>query len=250
MNKYKVLIIDDDEISLEKLSYELSKDKRFVLEKTAKNGNHGKKMILSIQPDLLFLDIEMSDMTGLELLQEIRNSVVWNMKVIFYTAYNKYMIQAIRESAFDYLLKPFKEQELKDILARFVKQAESGQRMLLPTALIPDSGKTFIVFTPTNDMRVLRPFEIGYFRYCSDRKLWEVILNDQQAIVLRRGMTSEQIVKYSTGFVQIHQSYIVNIDYLMVIKDSKCVMYPPFDKTSELIVSRKFKKELQDRYCL
>lgn len=102
-------------------------------------------------------------MTGMELLQEIRGSVSWNMRIVFYTAYDKYMVQAIREAAFDYLLKPFEEQEFRDILARFVEQAEAGQRMSYPIGAPLHTGQTFIVFTPTNDMRALRPAEIGFF---------------------------------------------------------------------------------------
>ena len=199
---------------------------------------------------MLFLDVEMPDMTGLDLLQEMRDNVAWNMRVVFYTAYDKYMIQAIREAAFDYLLKPFEEQDLKDILTRFVKQVEAGQRVSLPVGSPVHTGQTFIVFTPTNDMRALRPAEIGFFRYCSERKQWEVILNNQPPLTLRRGMTAEQITLYSPCFVQIHQSYIINIDYLMLIRDNKCVLYPPFDKVTELLVSKKYKKELQDRFCL
>lgn len=101
-------------------------------------------------------------MTGLDLLQEMRDNVAWNMRVVFYTAYDKYMIQAIREAAFDYLLKPFEEQDLKDILTRFVKQVEAGQRVSLPVGSPVHTGQTFIVFTPTNDMRALRPAEIGF----------------------------------------------------------------------------------------
>ena len=200
--------------------------------------------------DIIFLDVEMPDMTGLDLLQEMRDNVAWNMRVVFYTAYDKYMIQAIREAAFDYLLKPFEEQDLKDILTRFVKQVEAGQRVSLPVGSPVHTGQTFIVFTPTNDMRALRPAEIGFFRYCSERKQWEVILNNQPPLTLRRGMTAEQITLYSPCFVQIHQSYIINIDYLMLIRDNKCVLYPPFDKVTELLVSKKYKKELQDRFCL
>lgn len=74
-------------------------------------------------------------------------------------------------------------------------------------------GQTFIVFTPTNDMRALHPAEVVFFRYCAERKQWEVILSTQLPVVLRRGMTAEQIIKYSPSFVQIHQSYIINIDY-------------------------------------
>ncbi len=250
MDKYKVAIVDDDEVALENLSFELGKDARFFLKGTARNGKQGKKLIAKVQPDLLFLDVELPDMTGMELLQEIRDSVSWNMRIVFYTAYDKYMIQAIREAAFDYLLKPFEEQELRDILARFVEQAEAGQRMSYPIGAPLHTGQTFIVFTPTNDMRALRPAEIGFFRYCSERKQWEVIQNNQPPLVLRRGMTAEQITQYSSSFVQIHQSYIINIDYLMIIKDSKCMLYPPFDKVTELLVSRKYKKELQDRFCL
>ena len=228
MNKYKVIIVDDDDVALENLTFELSKDVRFSLEKTARNGKQAKKVITKVQPDLLFLDVEMPDMTGMELLKDIRDDVSWNMRVVFYTAYDKYMIQAIRESAFDYLLKPFGEQELKDILARFVKQAEAGQRTTLP----------------------VRPAEVGFFRYCSDRKQWEVMLNNQPPLALRRGMTAEQITQHSPCFVQIHQSFIINIDYLMIIKDGKCILYPPFENATELLVSKKYKKELQDKYCL
>ena len=57
MDKYKVVIVDDDEVSLENLSFELRKDARFSLEGTARNGRKGKKLITKVQPDLLFLDV-------------------------------------------------------------------------------------------------------------------------------------------------------------------------------------------------
>lgn len=245
-----MVIVDDDDVSLENLDFSLRKDTRFQVEGVARNGKQGKKVITKVRPDLLFLDVEMPDMTGMELLQDIRDSISWNMKVVFYTAYDKYMIQAIRESAFDYLLKPFEAQDLQDILERFVRQKEADSRIVLYAGTPLHAGQTFIVFTPTNDMRALRPAEIGFFRYCSERKQWEVILSQQPPLVLRRGMTAEQIIQYSPCFVQIHQSYIINIDYLMIIKDSKCLLYPPFDKVDELLVSKKYKKELQDRFCL
>lgn len=250
MEKYKVVVVDDDEVSLENLSFSLKKDERFSLEGIAKNGKQGKKIIAKVQPALLFLDVEMPDTTGMDLLREIRDSITWDMKVVFYTAYDKYMIQAIRESAFDYLLKPFEEQDLKDILTRFIEQNNAKQRQTASMTNTPQIGQTFIVVTPTNDMCALRPSEIGFFKYCSDRKQWEVILSSRPPLVLRRGITAEQITQYSPSFIQIHQSYIINIDYLMIIKDNQCILYPPFDKVSELQVSRKFKKELQDRFCL
>lgn len=107
MNKYKVVIVDDDEVAIGKLSIELRKNPYFSLDGTARNGKQGEKLITKIQPDLLFLDVEMPDMTGLDLLHDLHDNISWGMRVVFYTAYEKYMIHAIRESVFDYLLKPF-----------------------------------------------------------------------------------------------------------------------------------------------
>ena len=189
MYLYKIVIVDDDELSLENLSTALSNQPDFLPEAVARNARQGKKQIMETRPDLLFLDVELPDMTGMELLQEIRDDVTWPMKVVFYTAYDKYMIQAIRESAFDYLLKPFDDEELNNILER-------------------------------------------------------------SPLTLRRGITADQITSNLPNFIQIHQSYIINLDYLMLIKDNHCVMYPPFDQVTELLVSKKYKKKLQERFCL
>ena len=250
MDRYKVAIVDDDELSLDNLAFGLQKFEDFHVEGTARNGASGKKLIAKVHPDLLFLDVELPDMRGMDLLDSIRESLTWDMKVVFYTAYDKYMVSAIRQSAFDYLLKPFEEEELELIISRFMKRIELERKAVsFPSALV-NTSQTFMVFTPTNDMRALRPAEIGYFRYCSERKQWEVVLSGQAPLPLKKSPTAEQIVKYAPCFVQIHQSFIINIDYLMIIKDSKCVLYPPFENVSELLVSKKFKKELQDRYCL
>ena len=249
MCAYKVIVVDDDEMAAEALAFELKKLSEFSFEGIARNARQGKKLIASVRPDLLFLDVEMPEMTGMELLRDIRGSIIWNMKVVFYTAYDKYMIEAIRESAFDYLLKPFQPQELELILHRFLQQMQGSQRSGL--ASMPSSiGDTFMVYTPTNDMRVLRASEIGFFRYSSERKLWEVILSNDPPLTLRRGMTADAIIRNLPRCVQIHQSYIINMDYLMLIKDNRCQLYPPFDRVTELVVSKKSKKELQDRFCL
>lgn len=107
MCAYKVIVVDDDEMAAEALAFELEKKPEFSLDGIARNARQGKKLIAAVRPDLLFLDVEMPEMTGMELLRDIRDSIIWNMKVVFYTAYDKYMIEAIRESAFDYFAEAF-----------------------------------------------------------------------------------------------------------------------------------------------
>ena len=95
MDKYKVVIVDDDELSRDNLSFALGKDNRFSVEGIAHNGRQGRRLIAKIRPDLLFLDVEMPDTTGRQFLQAIRDSLTWSMKVFFYTAYNNYSLPAL-----------------------------------------------------------------------------------------------------------------------------------------------------------
>lgn len=96
-------------------------------------------MIDKLRPDILFLDVELPDMKGIELLEQINSCITWNMQVIFYTAYDKYMINAIRESAFDYLLKPIDRKELECIITRFLKRWTNRLRRWLfhPKYILP-----------------------------------------------------------------------------------------------------------------
>lgn len=105
-----------------------------------------------------------------------------------------------------------------------------------------------MVMTPTGDLRFLRASEIGYFRYLSNRKIWEVALTNGTFLPLRRSTTADQLCAQNPGFIQIHQSYIINMRYLIMVQDNRCIMYPPFDKVDELQVSKKFKKEMMDRF--
>ena len=101
--KYKVVIVDDERTAIDALRRELEPYREFEVKGIAGNGAKGKKMIMELHPDLLFLDVELPDTLGLNLLSEIREDILWDMKVVFYTSYDKYLLQALRESAFDFL---------------------------------------------------------------------------------------------------------------------------------------------------
>ena len=249
---YRVVIIDDDEFSADNLCLELKKYNHLSLDGIARNGANGKKLLEKVHPDLLFLDVELPDMKGMELLEQIKGEITWNMQIVFYTAYDKYMIYAIREAAFDYLLKPVDRKELEGIVDRFMKKVEKAATasIVIPPRIYSTGEHTFMISTPTNDLRILRSIDIGFFRYNSDRKLWEVMLNNQTPLLLKKNTTADDIKEYDSCFVQIHQSYIININYLMMIKENRCVMFPPFENIPELQVSKKYPKELQDRFYL
>ena len=81
--KYKVVIVDDERSAIDALRHELEPYRDFEVKGIASNGTKGKKMIMELRPDLLFLDVELPDILGLNLLSEIRDDVLWDMKVVF-----------------------------------------------------------------------------------------------------------------------------------------------------------------------
>lgn len=249
--KYKVVIVDDERTAIDALRRELEPYHEFEVHGVASNGAKGKKMIMELHPDLLFLDVELPDILGLNLLSEIRDDILWDMKVVFYTSYDKYLLQALRESAFDFLLKPFEAEDLKVVIERYRKAMTST--MFPPpsfassiSALMPQHGM-FMISTVTG-FKLLRLEEIGYFEYLKDKRQWQVVLFNQTRLNLKRNTKAEDITSYSPAFVQISQSGIVNVNYLAMIDGKCCQLYPPFHDKNDLVISRSFLKELQDRF--
>ena len=86
--------------------------------------------------------------------------------------------------------------------------------------------------------------------YLKDKRLWQVELFNQTKLCLKKNTTAGDIIGYSDAFVQISQSAIININYLAMIKSKQCLLYPPFSDKEDLIISRGFLKELQERFCI
>lgn len=251
VEKYKVVIIDDARAAIDVLRQELAVYRDFEIKGTAANGVKGKKMIMDLHPNLLFLDVELPDILGLNLLNEIRDEVFWDMKVVFYTSFDKYLLQALRESAFDFLLKPFEPEDLKVIIERYRKSMAADSLPSLSfassvSALLPQQGM-FMISTVTG-FKLLRLEEIGYFEYLKEKRQWQVVLFNHSQLNLKRNTRAEDIIGYSPAFMQISQSAVVNVNYLAMIDGKCCQLYPPFHIKNDLVVSRNFLKDLQERF--
>ena len=114
-----VVIVDDEAASVRNLSNDLCVYSDIRILETTTSVEKARKIVIRQQPDLLFLDVEMPKMSGLDLWQNIRADVHADMRVVFYTAYDKYVLEALRASAFDYLLKPYLPEELDAVIERF-----------------------------------------------------------------------------------------------------------------------------------
>jgi two-component system LytT family response regulator len=247
MKTFKVQIIDDDEIAIDELAKSLSKYPQFEIVGKNNNAAAGEKTLFAEQPDLLFLDVELPDMKGLELLNTIHDRILWDMKVIFYSSYEKYILSAMREAAFDFLLKPFDADELHGILERFIRHAGDADTHAEPAKAPECQGEHNFLISTVTGYRKVSTDDIGIFEHNNMRKLWNVYLNDGNVLSLKRGTSAEDILNYSRSFVQISQSMIINIAYLSSIHGKLCRLYPPFDMRTDLLISRGYLKKLQER---
>lgn len=113
-----IAIVDDDKTAARLLADKLKGFEEAHISGIAANGMDGLALVMDTNPDLLFLDIELPDISGIEFLERIADSAASDCRVVMYTAHQKFMLSAFRNQAFDYLMKPIDDQELRTIIRR------------------------------------------------------------------------------------------------------------------------------------
>ncbi len=251
-NRHTAVVVDDEPVCIRNLRESLSEYPEITLTGEASTAKEGMKLVLREKPDLLFLDVELPGMSGLELIQELRHRINWTMQVVFYTSHQKYWLDALRQSAFDYLLKPYTPEEFATIMNRYFDCTERGtstrsfEKAL--SELLP-SNQSFMVADITG-YQMLRVNEVGYFTYSRSKRQWSALLASGKQITLGRNIKSEHVLSFSTSFVQINRHQIININYLCSIKGKTCCLIPPFDEEKDLYISRNFQSQVQDKLRL
>lgn len=113
----KTILIDDEPLAIGRLKRLLGKFEDFEVIAEAKNGQEGLEKITKLKPDVIFLDIEMPEMTGFEMLAQLDFMPL----VVFATAYDQYAIRAFEENSIDYLLKPIETERLEKTVEKLRK---------------------------------------------------------------------------------------------------------------------------------
>jgi len=245
--KYKVAIIDDLEQGILFLKHSLSSLTNIQIVGTAADGKSGETLIMELRPDLLFLDVEMPDMTGLDLLRSLRNRINWPMQVVMYSSYKKYAIEAFREYAFDFLPKPYLQDEFMLVMERFFeyRKTTNANRAILQD--IDPFYSKFMIATDSG-LQIVDLNEIVYFEYSGEKKHWTVVLSNKNQLVLKYNTNAESILAYSTYFVKINQSQIINIKYLAKIHEDTCTLHHPFNNGFRLKITRSASRLMQQEF--
>jgi len=248
MNKQqlvKAFIVDDNTEAVKVLQNMLENNYSVTVIGSAGDAETAADSIIKLEPDIIFLDIELPTMSGLDFCTLIRNDIKPETKIVFYTGHDKYMLEAIRRQAFDYLLKPPTEQDLSVLMARYYENK---------LASIPNISKAeehlpiILVVNAMNEHITLNLSDIAFFRFNQERKIWEIVCSDKTIYSLRHRTTTNVILNYSSDFVQIHKRYIVNINKIKMIQESSCILEEPLDDNKELKISKNYRQSLMSAF--
>jgi DNA-binding NarL/FixJ family response regulator len=135
MEKTTCMIIDDEIEAIDCLERLLLKIDTIQILSSITQTKDIIPEIISKKPDILFLDVEISDKTGFEILDELKKERI-NTAVVFVTAYDQYAIKAIKKKAFDYLLKPVDIDDLKFCIERFISEKTNGHLKNLDNCIL------------------------------------------------------------------------------------------------------------------
>jgi two-component system LytT family response regulator len=235
------MIIDDDPFIRDLLSDKLSQYLPEVeVLSTAISGNDGLEKISIYKPDLIFLDVEMADMTGFEMLAQIENI---NFKIIFITSYSHYAIKAIRFNALDYLLKPIDLVELKKAINRYKRSTLNNENLRLALQNLQTkqvSNHQLILKTQEGEINLVIN---DILRLQGESNYSYIFLKDGKKKLVSKTLAYLEEILGDKGFYRCHRSHIIN--GIHILNNPKRDLVSLSDG-SEIPVSRRKRKEFKD----
>lgn len=204
----KVLIVDDEPLARENLRILLQDESDIEVAGECANAIEAIGAVHKLRPDVLFLDIQMPRISGLEMAGMLDSE--HRPYIVFLTAYDSYAVQAFEEHAFDYLLKPIAADRLQKTLARLRQQRSTQDISLLPDSqqplkFIPCSGHSRIYLLQMDDVA-----------FVSSRMSGVYVINNEG----KEGLTELTLrtLEHRTPLLRCHRQYLVNMTHLKEIR--------------------------------
>jgi two-component system LytT family response regulator len=250
--KIKTLIVDDEAIARERVRRFLSAESDIEILGECRNGREAVAAIKKLAPDLVFLDIQMPEMSGFEVLEAVSGQNL--PAVVFVTAYDQYAIRAFEVHALDYLLKPFNRERLRRSLSHARaqlgrgKQGGKDERLL---SLLEDikAGQKYaarLVIKSTGRVYFLKTAEIDWIEACGNYVNLHV---GREKHMLREAISHLESRLDPDKFLRIHRSRLVNIDRIKELTPLFNGDYTVrLEDGTELTLSRTYRERLQSLF--
>jgi two-component system LytT family response regulator len=207
----------------------------------------GRELMMREHPDLIFLDVDLPDGNGLEAIKELKRLISWPAKIVVHTVYDHLVLEALRQEAYDYLVKPVKASEMQALVARLEEDYELRAEALdVMPSTERRSGGDLVMVNSIVGYVPLRYADIVYADHVDGTKYWQIHLIDGTSQYLRRGTSSVNILDMDSHFIQVNNHQIINLMHLAALKKEACVLVAPYREV-EVPVTRSYLPALQSR---
>jgi two-component system LytT family response regulator len=243
----KAILVDDEKNALEMLEWMLQKNCPEVeIIAMCDSPLEGLEKIKTLKPDVIFLDIEMPQLNGFDLLERLGKH---ESDVIFTTAYNQFAIKAFKVCALDYLLKPIDPEDLKVAVqkAQTKKNKVSAEQLeMLLSYMKPEKPKSKRVALTASDHLIF--VETEKIIYCeSDSNYTIFFLADGQKIIVSKTLKDVEEILEGSDFFRVHASYLINMKHVSKFTRGDGG-YVVMSNNQHITVSRKKKDEFFEMF--
>jgi two-component system LytT family response regulator/two-component system response regulator LytT len=248
------VIVDDEPLACDELAYLLKSHPEIEIVGQGRNGIEAVSLIKQLEPDLVFLDVQMPGLDGLGVIRRLAERKIPLPHVIFATAFDQYAVQAFEVNAVDYLLKPIDKVRLAKALEKARRLIESHQspaveklEAALDSALSKQPRHAKVVVRTQNRMMLVDPADMIYATI--EDGLITVVAKDLEGTANYR--TIEELLSFlpADTFWRVHRSYLVNINRIReVVPWFKSTFLLKMDdkKQTEIPVSRAQTRRLRE----
>ncbi len=219
---YKVILIDDEPLARQLLKTLMEPHKELEVVAECGDGFEGFKAIQELNPDLIFLDIQMPRLNGFEMLELLDNPP----SVIFTTAFDEYALKAFEAHAVDYLLKPIIKDRFEKALQKWLQQAPAKEHAHVSPLLennVYEGYQHRIVVKDNSLIRIIPAQDIYYIEANDD---YIKIFTKDGSYLKKSTLSHIEQTLDPQQFVRVHRSYLVPVSQLMRIE--------PYEKESHI----------------
>lgn len=206
---YKALIIDDEPLACGLVEEYLELFSEIEVVGSCNDGFEGLKRIQELQPDLIFLDVQMPKITGFELLEILDDAPA----VIFTTAFDEYALKAFEASAVDYLLKPFAQERFNKAVQKFLDQPSQQKQVsekLQQESTLPGQQERMVV-KDGSKINIIPLAEVLHLQADGD---YVLIHTQRGKFMKKKTLTHYEKALPSQQFVRVHRSHLINASHI------------------------------------
>ena len=228
----QVIIIDDEPMGINtiKVLIERLEMGTFILATTT-DAEKGIELIDSLHPDVVFLDVNMPKLNGFELLEKLTYK---DFKLVFTTAHQEYALKAIKNKAFDYLLKPIDANDLKLCLDSIELQ--------INTTIINAKHRSLIELVAKDGVLFIKQIDVFYIEAAGSYSI--IYLSDGKKHTASKNLKYFETILDPNQFYRCHQSYIVNINQIVKLNITRDGYFAILSNNASVEIGKMQKDEL------